>query len=883
MTVLTLRQKINGAILITFIVISLIFISIQLLLQNYHNETVSKEIGALLQMVVEREHDAIANEVYQGLDRALALRLDHIREKGNIFLISVFDKSGHLLISRGNTSETRALSQEEMETLSANGRIFNRQYQGLYSMVYMQRIEIIGQTVGFIRIYYSLENMKHAQRESVLVLGALLGAILIVMLILMNLIMSRTIVKPILSLSESMDRIEAGKFEAHVYPNSKDEIGILSSTFNKMSQDLAISYQEIDLKRSQLQNARQYLSNIINSMPSILLGVDETLIITQWNLQAERTTGIKPESAIGKSLTEVFPKIAETSEMIHQAIQEHATRKMENVLWEMDGKSAYVDITVYPLITSGETGAVLRVDDVTERMLTQKALRESQEKYRLVVENANDGILIIQDGIIKFANQKAEELSGYSANELGSRHFINFVSAEDKELLLKNYSDRIQGKAAPSNYNFRIIYKSGKLIWVNTSSVLITWENQPATLNFIRDITDLKKAEAQLLHSQKMDAIGTLAGGIAHDFNNLLQVIQGYTQLLLTKKKDQKNIGRELEAILKAAKKGGELTMQLLTFGRKVESHPKTVDINVQIEKTKKMLSRTIPKMIEIKLQLAKGLPAVHVDPGQIEQVMMNLVINARDAMPEGGRILIETESVTLDEQGSKSHQVQKPGEYVRMSVSDTGQGIPKNVMDHIFEPFFTTKKMGDGTGLGLAIVYGIVKNHGGSIHCYSVPDEGTTFKVYFPSMPPSNKRPPKAAPIVSAPVKGGTETVLLVDDEETLRDIGRQLLEDYGYTVITAATAEEALEIYATQGDYIHLVILDLVMPGMGGKKCIDALLELNPEVKILVATGYFGTNGKVIGGDEALAKTKGFIKKPFVLESMLQEIRRALEDSAN
>ncbi len=875
---LKLRHKINGAILITFIVIGLIFVPFELLLQSRHSESIYKETQSLLQMVVNREQEVIASEIYQGLIRAITLRLDQILEQGKIYQISVYDRTGRPLVSRGPRPETQALSEKVMERLSTQADIHNQNCNGIFSMVLMQKMEVIGEPVGFIRICYSLEAVKHRQHVSMIILGALLASIFIVMLILLNLIMSRTVVKPILSLSEDMDRMRAGKVPQNIYQKSKDEIGMLSAAFNRMARDLTTSYHEVDLKRTQLLEAQKYLSNIINSMPSVLLGVDEAIKVTQWNLQAERITGITFEKAIGKPLTHVLPQIEDNLEMVHQALQNHIVRKVEEVRWEISGKIRFMDITIYPLITSTGQGGVILVDDVTDRMRTQEALRESQEKYRLVVENANDGIIILQDGVIKFANPQAEVLSGYTAAELPAVPFINYVSEEDRALVMKNHALRLEGGPAPRNYSFRIKNKSGKQLWINTSSVLISWNHQPATLNFLRDITEQKRAGENLLHAQKLEAIGTLAGGIAHDFNNLLQVIQGYAQLLLFDKKDRTTFQRELESIMNAARKGGELTMQLLTFGRKVESHPKPVDINLQIEKTEKMLSRTIPKMIEIQLQLAQNLPTVYVDPGQIEQVVMNLVLNARDAMPERGKIEIETEAIVLDEEAAKNHLVPKPGEYVRISVSDTGQGISEDLMDHIFDPFFTTKKMGDGTGLGLAIVYGIVKNHNGSIQCYSVPGKGTTFKLYFPafassSMPSSGED----TAVVAPSVVGGKETILLVDDEETLRDIGRQLLEKFGYQVLTASNAEEAIEIYSDQHAQIHLVILDLVMPGMGGVKCIDELVHLNPEAKIIIASGYF------VNGDQKemskTAKTKGFIKKPFVLEGMLHEVRRVLD----
>jgi len=744
----------------------------------------------------------------------------------------------------------------------------------------MRRIEIIGEPVGFIRICYSLEALKHEQSRSMMLLGGLLGSILVVMLILLNLIMSRTVVKPILSLRNCMNRMEAGKFEPHVYRKSGDEIETLSTTFNRMALDLTTSYQEVDRQRFQLSNAQQYLTSIINSMPSILVGLDETLRVTQWNLRAERFTGIEPEAAVGKSLSEVLPRMAPKEQMVHRALNKSSLQKEEAVEWEIDDTPCYMDITVYPLVTSGAAGTVVRIDDVTDRRLTQEALRESQEKYRLVVENANDSITILQDGLFKFANQKSTVLTGYTTGELMSTPFIDTVYKEDQPLVMKNHVARIQGRPAPANYEFRIKNKSGAPVWVNGAAVLISWNNRPAILTFMRDISEQKRLEEQILHVQKMEAIGTLAGGIAHDFNNLLQVIQGYAQLLLFGQKSPEEYKKELKSILTAAKKGGDLTMQLLTFGRKVETNPKSISINMQIEKTIKMLSRTILKMIEIQFRPLKNLPRVFVDPGQIEQVVMNLVINARDAMPDGGRIDIETQVVSMDDSAAKTHMVPKPGKYILMRITDTGHGISNEAVDHIFDPFYTTKKIGDGTGLGLAIVYGIVKNHSGSIQCQSEPGRGTTFNVYFPVSAPPARPMSKPAATADSPV-GGTETILLVDDEENIRDIGQQLLEKFGYTVLTAPNAEEALAIYTKSQTPIHLVILDLVMPGMGGDKGIDVLLELDPAIKIVIVSGYGSSLHEKIETEKALPKTKGFIKKPFVLESMLYEVRRVLDEN--
>ena len=871
----TLQYKINGAILITFIVIGFIFISIQLPLQNRRNEMISKKIEVLLHTLVERDREPIANEIYQGLTRALAIRLDQMKELNGILSISVFDKTGKLLVSRGPYPETHSLSGVTAMELAGDIRIQFRKWQGLFAMVYLREIRIIGEQIGFVRIAYSLEELIREQRLSWLTLSSLLAVILIVMLILLNVIMSRTIVKPILSLSGTMGRIKAGTIEQHVYRKSNDEIETLSEAFNKMSGELATSYRELELNRARLLETRLYLENIINSMPSVLLCVDNDMKITLWNLKAERESGVEAEAAVGKTLTEVFPQIADWAEkVVCRALNDKTVRKDETVPWNINGKQMYMDITVYQLITDGADGAVIRIDDVTDRKLTEEALRESQEKYRLVVENANDLIIIIQDGFIKYANPKAVSVSGYTAEELADVPFNDLILDEDKETVLSNHTAGTQGRSAPDNYSFRFRNKAGKRLWLNTSGVPISWNNRPAMLTFFRDITDQKRAEEQLLHAQKMEAIGTLAGGIAHDFNNLLQIIQGYAQLLLDNK-EHSLFRVELESILRAALKGSELTRQLLTFGRKVERHQKPVDINGVVGKAKRLLSRTIPKTIEIQLILADDVSLISADPGQIEQVMINLVINARDAMPEGGKISIKTENVMLDEKEVTARLLTSPGRYVRLSISDTGQGIEKEILDHIFEPFFTTKTVGQGTGLGLSMVYGIIKDHNGAIQCYSAPGAGTTFKVYFPAVASNGKLPEEKVSPAPTP-RGGTETILIVDDEETLRDVSRQILERFGYTILTATDGENALETYLREKARIHLVLLDMIMPGMDGRRCLYELLKLNPDVKVVITSGYFAS-GKM---EATLDGARGFIKKPFDMERMLGEIRRVLDE---
>ncbi|MGD8502736.1 MAG: response regulator, partial [Syntrophobacterales bacterium] len=393
----------------------------------------------------------------------------------------------------------------------------------------------------------------------------------------------------------------------------------------------------------------------------------------------------------------------------------------------------------------------------------------------------------------------------------------------------------------------------------------------------LRDISLQKNLERQLQQAQKMEAVGTLAGGIAHDFNNLLQAIQGYAELLLMRKKQDESGWRELQEVIRAAKRGGELTQQLLTFSRKVESKRRPLDLNQEVRESRELLGRTIPRMIEVQVHLAENLKLINADSVQLKQVLMNLAVNAKDAMPEGGKLMIETENVSLDHEFCRRYAEVKPGDYVLLSLSDTGHGMEKETLEHIFDPFYTTKEVGKGTGLGLAIVYGIVKNHEGYIMCYSEPQQGTIFKIYLPVIEPEIK--PANVLDQSEPevqVEGGSETILLVDDEEFIRELGIDVLGQAGYEVLTAADGESALQLYRQAQERIALVILDLIMPGMGGRKCLEELLRLNPQVKVLIASGY-SSDASTKGALETGAKS--FVSKPYDTKHLLKLVREVLD----
>ncbi len=500
----------------------------------------------------------------------------------------------------------------------------------------------------------------------------------------------------------------------------------------------------------------------------------------------------------------------------------------------------------------------------------EEALRESEEKYRLLVENANDAIFVAQDDVVKYANPSTLRITGYSGEELTQIPFVNLIHPEDSDMVFGRHIRRLKGERVTSNYSFRSINKTGEEFWLQINSVLISWEGKPATLNFARDITAEKRLEAQLMDVRKMEALGTLAGGIAHDFNNLLMGIQGRTSLMLMDTDFSQSHYEDLKGIEDIVKRAAGLNNQLLGFARKGKYQVNPTDLNKLVHKTSQMFGET-NKDVTINTKFQEGLWTVEVDRSQIEQVLFSLFFNSHDAMPGGGELELQTENVTLDESLTGPDQL-TAGKYVKMSITDTGVGIDEAIRERIFEPFFTTKRMGRGTGLSLASAYGIIKNHSGMIHVYSKKDEGATFSIYLPA----SEREIIEQNALSEEFFGGTETVLLVDDEDMIIDVGEKILKMMGYELITARSGREALRLYKENQAKINLIVLDMIMPGMSGGETYDRLKGINPNVKVLLSSGY-SMDGQA---SEILKRgCSGFIQKPFRMRHLSQIIREILD----
>ncbi|MEE9612103.1 MAG: PAS domain S-box protein, partial [Desulfatiglandales bacterium] len=504
-------------------------------------------------------------------------------------------------------------------------------------------------------------------------------------------------------------------------------------------------------------------------------------------------------------------------------------------------------------------------------------LRKSEEKYRTLFENASEAIVVAQDGVIKFVNPKGEELYGYSQEELASRSLTYFIHEEDREMVGERHEKRLRGEVLPGTYHFRIINKAGDIKWVELNVASFSWEDRPATLCFMTDITERlqaeeeqKKLEAQFQQAQKMEAMGTLAGGIAHDFNNLLMGIQGNASLMMLDFDSNHIHYEKLQAIEKMVKSGSSLTRQLLGYARKGRYEVTPINLNQLVMETSDTFGRT-RKEITINREFMEDISSIEADHVQIEQVLLNLYVNAADAMPGGGDLMVKTMNITDKDMKGKLYNP-RPGRYVQLNVTDTGIGMDKETSERIFDPFFTTKEMGRGTGLGLASAYGIIKAHGGYIDCDSKKGQGTTFDIYLPASEKEAIEEKK----VYGEVLNGTETLLLVDDEAMIINVGEKMLKKMGYTVLSAGSGKEAIDIYEKNMRKIDMVILDMIMPGVSGGKTYDRMKEINPQIKVLLSSGY-SIDGQAT---EKLERgCNGFIQKPFDMKELSYRLREILD----
>jgi two-component system cell cycle sensor histidine kinase/response regulator CckA len=627
---------------------------------------------------------------------------------------------------------------------------------------------------------------------------------------------------------------------------------------------------EIELSESRT------LRTIIETEPECvkLLNADGTLILMNRAgldmIQVDSLDQVKGQSVN----TLVLPEYREAFRKLTKDVFQGKAGNLTFEMMGVKGRRLWLDTHAVPLRNErDEIIALLAITrDVTERKMTEDVLKKERDFTAAVLNTVGSMVLVLdRDGKIIRFNRTCEKVSGYAFEDVRGRHVWDLLIPPEQVEGVKNVFRSLTSGMFPSRYENYWVAKDGRrklIAWSNTALLAPDGSVEYVIPTGI-DITEHRRLEDQLRQSQKMESIGTLAGGISHDFNNILTAIIGYGSILRMKMKSDDPLLHNVEQILASADRAATLTQGLLAYSRKQVLNPQPMNLNEIIRKVERLLMRLIGEDIELKMILSDKEMTVLVDACQVEQVLMNLATNARDAMPDGGYLFIETERALLDDMSAKAYDLAKPGTYAVISVTDSGMGMDEKTRERIFEPFFTTKEAGKGTGLGLATVYGIVKQHNGTIEVESEIGKGSTFRIYLPAQQAAARAMP---PIELPPIKGGTETVLVAEDDEAVRKLVASMLEQFGYTVIQATNGEDAVNKFMMNRGKVQLLLLDVIMPKKSGKEVLEKIRIFSPDIKALFLSGY---TADIVSQKGLLDKGWNFILKPVQMSDLLRQVR--------
>ncbi|MBI9075131.1 MAG: PAS domain S-box protein [Desulfatibacillum sp.] len=759
--------------------------------------------------------------------------------------------------------------------------------------------------VGRIRLAFSTKKIRRAAYKEARAAFALMVLVLIAISLTTGLLSRKFVFAPLSRLKQSAERIAAGNLDEPIAMDSADEIGEFSGALDSMRISISESMEklrqadvvkaakerlEIEIKErrraeSAIREQRDRAQNYLDIAGVIIVALDSVGRVTLINRKGCEVLGLSESEIVGKNWLETFVAEDEKTRIenvFSQIIQENVPDLgyVENRIKTAYGEPRYVawHNTVLTDAQNRVIGTLSSGEDIAERKQAEIALLDSEARYRLLADNIEDCIwLMDMDFAFSYINPAVYRMMGYTVEEwVGS----NLQDHCDE----KNFFD-MAGVVITALENLPdnsgIVFeadmqkKNGDPIRVEiTGRVLLDEDGTPVGLQGVtRDITLRHQMEHQLRQAQKIEAIGRLAGGVAHDFNNMLGVILGHAEMAMSRIDSNLPIQEDLHEIQHAAQRSADLTRQLLAFARRQTIQPRLLDLNDTVSGMLKMLKRLIGENITLEWKPEPELWTVKMDPSQVDQVLANLSINARDAIAGVGNLFIETRNVVFDEAYCSAHADFVPGEYVMLAVSDNGAGMDKETLEHLFEPFFTTKGMEDGTGLGLATIYGMVKQNQGFINVYSEPGQGTSFKIYLP-------RVMEDASVLKAGAEPepaqGKETVLVVEDESAILKLAKSILERYGYHVLASGSPGEALDLAERHEGPIHLLVTDVVMPEMNGKDLKDRIEGQRPDIKVLFMSGY---TANVIAHHGVVDEDVNFIQKPFAVKAMAAAVRKALD----
>ena len=618
---------------------------------------------------------------------------------------------------------------------------------------------------------------------------------------------------------------------------------------------------------------------LVEASPTGMVLVDAAGKIVMANARLASMFGYAKEELHGNAIESLVPaRVQRVHEADRSAFVDHPTARPMGAGRDLygvrrSGEEFPVEIGLNPIQLHGRSYVIASVIDITLRKRSERELERRERRMRALMDFANDAISVLSpEGVILEANPRLAELLGIEQQDLIGRRLEDFAAPGTPVQHRAEFEDlRRTGGGRATRVPLR--RSDGAIILVDFSLGLMHVGDEDLLLSIGRDVTQEVHLQRQLRQSQKMEAVGRLAGGIAHDFNNLLTVIIGNAESLRDQMDSNDPRREDSVEIISAGERAAGLTRQLLAFSRQQVLAPRVVDLVEVVRGTEKMLVRVIGEDVELETRLDPNTGHVFADPSQIEQVILNLAVNSRDAMPEGGTLTIETMSMELDEQYAITHPPANPGAYVMLGITDSGVGMTREVQARIFEPFFTTKEAGKGTGLGLATVYGIVKQSGGYIWLYSEPGNGATFKVYLPRVSADAQPLPVPAPAMAT---GGAETLLLAEDDPMVRRLARRSLEKMGYRVLSAEDAIQALELAESHSGQIDLLVTDVIMPGMSGAQLAKRLLAQRPMLKVLYTSGYAGDAIVRHGIPESSAE---FLQKPYTPMTLASRVRQVLE----